>query len=95
MKPAWGPRLGIVSAFVVLVLGFALAEMWVRTGRGMPARQIVRGYGLHSVDGVPPRVGAGHGTDRPRATPLTAHIVDLTVEQFASLLEQRLPRDIE
>lgn len=36
-----------------LLAGAGLAELWVRSGWWQPAAQIVRGYGLRAVDGVP------------------------------------------
>ena len=44
---------GIATATIVFVIAGALAEMWARSGKWLPRRQIVRGYGLHSVAGVP------------------------------------------
>lgn len=43
----------IVTAAIVFSVAFALVEYWARSGKWLPRRQIVRGYGLHSVDGVP------------------------------------------
>jgi hypothetical protein len=36
-----------------LIVGVAIAETLVRSGRWMPPRQMVHGRGLHSIDGVP------------------------------------------
>lgn len=44
---------GAVTAILGLAVGLGLAEAWVRLRRWAPPQQIVRGFGLHSVDGVP------------------------------------------
>jgi hypothetical protein len=44
---------GAATVIVGLTAGLALVEMWVRVRHWMPPQQMVRGFGLHSVDGVP------------------------------------------
>ncbi len=44
---------GLAALLFGLLGGLALAEASVRLGWWQPAVQIVRGYGLHTVDGVP------------------------------------------
>jgi hypothetical protein len=44
-------RAGI--AVVGLLAGLVAAEAWVRIAAPRPSRQVVRGFGLHEVDGVP------------------------------------------
>jgi hypothetical protein len=53
--PSQRPSRRYTAALVLLgaLAGLVLAEIWVRRGGWVPPLQIVRGYGLHSVDGVP------------------------------------------
>lgn len=45
--------IGVALAILGLIAGIAVAETMLRLGKWRPAHQIVRGFGLHSVDGVP------------------------------------------
>jgi hypothetical protein len=47
------PVYGIAVVLLGVLAGLCVAEMWVRVFRPFPPRQIVRGFGLHSLDGVP------------------------------------------
>jgi hypothetical protein len=43
----------LATIAVGLLVGLAVAEIWVRVAKPIPRRQMVRGHCLHSVDGVP------------------------------------------
>jgi len=42
-----------LTILIGLFAGLVVAEMWARIGKPMPRRQMIRGYCLRSLDGVP------------------------------------------
>jgi hypothetical protein len=49
----WSLAVRIAVGVLGVAVGLLAAEAWVRIAKPRPRRQVVRGFGLHSVDGVP------------------------------------------
>jgi hypothetical protein len=94
---------GIGAILVGLFGGVLIAETAVRQGKLKPPRQVIRGFGMHSVDGVPvwERTGDRHNREcveqHPQRTRILFFGSSITFgsslnppEVFTAALEQRL-----